>query len=66
MGVSIWTRIRDLFAPRITISKTYTAREMTPDEADAFDELFVHFEATHSAMQELSRRLAANRGRDRS
>lgn len=61
--MSIWTRISDLFAPRITISKTYTAREMTPEEADAFADVFVHFEATHSAMQELSRRLAANRGK---
>lgn len=59
--MSLWTRLGDLFAPRITITKTYTVREMTPDESAAFDEVFVHFDKTFEAMEELSRRLANNR-----
>jgi hypothetical protein len=58
--MSIWTRLRDLLGPRAEI---YIGRPMTDDESEAFDEVFVHFDKTFEAMDELSRRIAANKGK---
>lgn len=50
--MSIWSRLGDLFAPRITITKTYTVREMTDDESKAFD---AAFEAVDTAFAEMGK-----------
>ncbi len=58
--MSLWTRLRDLFGPRAEI---HIGRPMTDDESEAFDEVFVHFNKTFEAMDELSRRIASNNGK---
>lgn len=48
--MSLWQRLGDLFAPRITITKTYTVREMTPDESKAFDAAFAAMDHAFAQM----------------
>lgn len=50
---------RLLFGPRITVTKTYTVREMTADECKAFDDAFVAMDA---AFAEMNKAFEALRG----
>ena len=59
--MSFWQRLGDLFAPRITVTKTYTVREMTPSEHAAFDKAF---QAMDTAFAEMNREFrATNNGK---
>lgn len=59
--MSFWQRLGDLFAPRITVTKTYTVREMTPSERAAFDKAF---QAMDTAFAEMDRAFrATNNGK---
>lgn len=48
--MSLWTRLGDLFGLRVTITKTYTVREMTPDESAAFDAAFAAMDTAFAEM----------------
>lgn len=57
--MSIWTRLGDLFAPRLTVTKSHTVREMTPAEQKAFDDAFA---AMDTAFAEMDKAFKALRG----
>lgn len=50
--MSFWERLGEIFAPRITITKTYTVREMTDAESEAFDAAFSAMDAAFTKMDE--------------
>ena len=58
--MSFWQRLGDLFAPRITVTKTYTVRDMTPDESKAFDAAFAAMDTAFDQMDKAFKTL--NRG----
>lgn len=58
--MSFWQRLGDLFAPRITVTKTYTLRDMTPDESKAFDAAFAAMDTAFAQMDKAFKTL--NRG----
>lgn len=45
---------RAIFGPRVTVTKSYTVREMTPSEQKAFDDAF---EAMDLALAEMDKAL---------
>lgn len=55
--MSFWTRLGDLFAPRIMITKIYTVREMTPDESAAFDAAFAAMDTAFTEMDKAFQRV---------
>jgi len=56
--MSLWQHLGDLFAPRITVTKTYAVREMTPDESKAFDAAFAAMDHAFAQMDKAFKTLS--------